>query len=84
MRIELHPLTVFLELWTTIFVGGISGPNLDHVILPHSWLFHLAQRRHRPKVDVWITLHLLRPLQEFVRALYEGKGSFNPSYALIY
>jgi len=85
MRIALHPLTVFLELWTTTFVGGIAAADLNHVILPRSSLFHLAQRRHRPKVDVWILLHLLRPLQEFVKDLYDGKGSFNslpPSYLL--
>jgi hypothetical protein len=77
MRVGLHALTVFLELWTTIFVGGITGPDLNHVILPRSSLFHLAQRRHRPKVDVWTLLHLLRPLEGFVKALYDGQGSFN-------
>jgi len=77
MRIELHPLAVFLELWTSILVGGIAGDDLNHVILPRSSLFHLAQRRHRPKVEVWIILHLLRPLQEFVKTLYDGNGSFN-------
>jgi hypothetical protein len=76
MWVELHVLTVFLELWTTIFVGGITGPDLNHVILPRS-SFHLAQRRRRPRVDVWILLHLLRPLEGFVKALYDGQGSFN-------
>jgi hypothetical protein len=74
---DLHPLTVFLEFWSTIFIGGIAGADLNHVILPRSSFFHLAQRRYRPKVDKWILLHLLRPLQDFVEALYDGEGGFN-------
>ena len=75
VRVDLHPLVVFLEVFTAVFVGCLHQGRMDQAILPRSSLFYLAQRPRLPTADALAFFRLLRPLEDLVEAIYSGRGA---------
>ena len=76
VRIDLHALVVFLEVFTAVFVGCLHQGRMDQAVLPRSFLFYLAQRPQLPTAHVEYFSPLLRPLEDLVEAIYSRRGAF--------